>query len=102
MLTMVRRQSSAGATARDHGERSETSPEILTKKQAAKLMEISLPLDGPRRFARHIIGHPVDALDLVDDDGFLQRKRKNPRHSAILSAKKRRQTTGNHTQNHTQ
>src|SRR5882757_9420071 len=27
----------------------------------------SLPLNRPRRLARHVIHHPVDALDLVDD-----------------------------------
>ena len=29
----------------------------------------SLPLDPPRRLSGHVVDHPIDALDLVDDPG---------------------------------
>ncbi|CAA7623308.1 hypothetical protein MTBUT4_480025 [Magnetospirillum sp. UT-4] len=34
----------------------------------------SLPLDRPRRLGSNVVGHPVDALDLVDDGRFCVEK----------------------------
>jgi hypothetical protein len=53
------------------GQRTILLPYTFTTLSPSKALQgtalPSLPLDRPRRLARHIVDDPIDALDLIDD-----------------------------------
>src|SRR4051794_34074342 len=43
--------------------------DLLHQEMERRITAALLPLYGPWRLARHVVHHPVDALDFVDDPG---------------------------------